>query len=73
MQSTGQMSAQASHSMQSFGTKTVCTSQFRQRSASLRAVSRLNPSSTSVEMSFSATSGSRIGTLKRRSIETSLS
>ena len=37
MQSTGQMSTQASHSMQSLSVNTVCTSQFRQRWASLKA------------------------------------
>ena len=34
MQSIGQMSTQASHSMQSCAENTVCTSQFRQRCAS---------------------------------------
>ena len=37
MQSIGQMSTQASHSMQSWPVNTVCTSQFRQRCASLQA------------------------------------
>jgi hypothetical protein len=34
MQSIGQMSTQASHSMHSLAVNTVCTSQFRQRCAS---------------------------------------
>jgi len=37
MQSTGQMSMQASHSMHSGTENTVSTSQLRQRSASLKA------------------------------------
>jgi hypothetical protein len=36
MQSIGQMSTQASHSMHSLAVNTVCTSQFRQRWASAR-------------------------------------
>ena len=51
MQSIGQMSTQASHSMQSWPVNTVCTSQLRQRSASLSASSTSKPSSTSALMS----------------------
>jgi hypothetical protein len=40
MQSVGQMSTQASHSMQRLGMKTVCTSQLRQRCVSFAAISR---------------------------------
>src|SRR5574337_1661016 len=47
MQSVGQASTQASHSMQMSLVKTVCTSQLRQRCASFQAIGRSNPSSTS--------------------------
>ena len=73
MQSTGQMSTQASHSMHSLSVNTVCTSQFRQRCASANASLSSKPSSTSALMSFSAITLSRCGTLKRRSSEMSLS
>ena len=73
MQSTGQMSTQASHSMHSLSVNTVCTSQFRQRCASAKASLSSKPSSTSALMSFSAIALSRCGTLKRRSSETALS
>ena len=42
-QSTGQMSMQASHSMQAGAVKCVCTSQFRQRSTSAVVCSGVNP------------------------------
>ncbi len=54
MQSIGQMSTQASHSMQALSVNTVCTSQFRQRCASLNAVAASKPSSTSTLMLASA-------------------
>jgi hypothetical protein len=54
MQSIGQMSTQASHSMQVSRLNTVCTSQFRQRCASLNAVAASKPSSTSTRMLASA-------------------
>ncbi len=73
MQSTGQMSTHASHSMHSFGANTVCTSQFRQRCASFHASSGSKPSSTSWRMSFSAMESSFSGTLKRVSGATWLS
>ena len=73
MQSTGQMSTQASHSMHSASVNTVCTSQFRQRCASAKASLSSKPSSTSALMSCSAIALSRCGTLKRRSSEMSLS
>jgi hypothetical protein len=73
MQSIGQMSTQASHSMHSFGVNTVCTSQFRQRCASLNAVAASKPSSTSTRMLASAFSAAVHGTLLRRSIDTALS
>ena len=41
MQSIGQMSTQASHSMQSLSVNTVCTSQLRQRCASANASLRI--------------------------------
>ena len=51
MQSIGQMSTQASHSMHSLAVNTVCTSQFRQRCASCeRELARSKPSSTSTLM-----------------------
>src|SRR5690554_4680766 len=59
----GHISMQASHSMQRFGVKTVWTSQFRQRCASLKAVSRSKPSSTSARKSFKVTSRLACGTL----------
>ena len=73
MQSTGQMSTQASHSMHRLSVNTVCTSQFRQRCASANASLSSKPSSTSALMSRSAIALSRCGTLKRRSSEMSLS
>src|SRR5687768_1897970 len=48
MQSIGQMSTQASHSMHSLSVNTVCTSQLRQRCASFHAVATSKPSSTSI-------------------------
>ena len=63
MQSIGQMSTQASHSMQAVSVNTVCTSQFRQRSASLKAVAASKPSSTSTWMLASAFSALAQGTL----------
>ena len=63
MQSIGQMSTQASHSMQAVSVNTVCTSQFRQRSASLKAVAASKPSSTSTRMLASAFSALAQGTL----------
>ena len=42
-QLTGQISMQASHSIQRFALNTVCISQFRQRSASLAACWASNP------------------------------
>ena len=73
MQSIGQMSTQASHSMHSLSVKTVCTSQFRQRCASLKAVAASKPSSTSTLMLASAFSAAAHGTLKRTSFEGALS
>ncbi|MCY1560747.1 hypothetical protein D9M68_979200 [compost metagenome] len=73
MQSIGQMSTQASHSMQAASWNTVCTSQFRQRCASLKAVAASKPSSTSTRMLASAFSALAHGTLKRRSPDVSLS
>jgi hypothetical protein len=52
MLSIGQMSMQASHSMHSFDVNTVCTSQFRQRCASLKASCGSKPSSTSILDAF---------------------
>ncbi len=49
-QSTGQISTQASHSMQSDSVKWVCTSQFRHRSTSAVVCSSEKPFSTSVVM-----------------------
>ncbi len=63
MQSIGQMSTQASHSMQAASVNTVCTSQLRQRSASLKAVAASKPSSTSTRMLASAVSALAHGTL----------
>ena len=63
MQSIGQMSTQASHSMHSVLLNTVCTSQLRQRSASLNAVARSKPISTSILIFFSVWLASRQGTL----------
>ena len=51
-QLTGQISMQASHSIQRFALNTVCISQFRQRSASLAACWASNPSSTSFLETF---------------------
>src|SRR5581483_11585823 len=59
MQSIGQMSTQASHSMQTSLVNTVCTSQLRQRSASLNAVAGSKPSSTSTFILLSVVSLSR--------------
>ncbi len=53
MQSIGQMSTQASHSMHSLSANTVCTSQLRHLCASLNPVSGSKPSSTSTLMFFS--------------------
>ena len=53
MQSIGQMSTQASHSMHSCVVNTVCTSQLRQRCASFHAVAASKPSSTSIFTFFS--------------------
>ena len=63
MQSIGQMSTQASHSMQAGSVKTVCTSQFRHRPASFTAVATSKPSSTSTLMLASAFSALAHGTL----------
>ena len=73
MQSTGQMSTQASHSMHNLGSDTVWMSQLRQRCASLQACARSKPSSTSTLMFLSANSFSRIGTRNRWSSEMLLS
>ncbi len=54
MQSIGQMSTQASHSMHSLSVNTVCTSQLRQRCASRMRACGSKPSSTSTLMLFSA-------------------
>ena len=72
MQSIGQMSTQASHSMQVSRLNTVCTSQFKHRSASFQAVAASNPSSTSTRMLASALLAATHGTLERASTETSL-
>ena len=50
MQSIGQMSTQASHSMHSLSVNTVCTSQLRQRCASANASFGSKPSSTSTDV-----------------------
>src|SRR3989475_13141099 len=63
MQSIGQMSTQASHSMHSLSANTVCTSQFRQRCASLNPVIGSKPSSTSTLMFFRVIFWSFQGTL----------
>src|SRR5258705_14001000 len=63
MQSIGQMSTQASHSMHSLSVNTVCTSQFRQRCASFHAVATSKPSSTSALTFFSVILMSAQGTL----------
>jgi hypothetical protein len=73
MQSMGQMSTQASHSMHVDWLNTVCTSQFRQRWASLKAVAASKPSSTSTRMLASAISALAQGTLYRLSSEVALS
>src|SRR5205814_714915 len=73
MQSTGQMSTQASHSMHCCVANTVCTSQLRQRCASFHAVFTSKPSSTSTLMLRSTWFTSRHGTLWRVSGATSLS
>ena len=73
MQSMGQMSTQASHSMQASLVNTVCTSQLRQRCASLNPVFGSNPSSTSTLMLRRVFSAAAQGTTKRSSAETSLS
>src|SRR3546814_3874323 len=52
IQSIGQISTHASHSMQRSRRNTVCTSQFRQRWVSRSAVCTSKPSSTSIEMEF---------------------
>lgn len=53
MQDVGQMSTHASHSIQRLVVKTVCTSQFKQRWASLNPFSRSKPNSTSFLRSLS--------------------
>ena len=63
MQSIGQMSTQASHSMHSLSENTVCTSQFRQRWASFQPVAASKPSSTSIFTFFSVALMSAQGTL----------
>src|SRR5688572_26849756 len=63
MQSIGQMSTQASHSMHSLSVNTVCTSQLRQRWASFHAVATSKPSSTSIFTFFSVALMSAQGTL----------
>ena len=73
MQSIGQMSTQASHSMQAGAEKTVWTSQLRQRCASASACSGSKPSSTSVAIFLSAMRVRPCGTLKRRSSVIALS
>jgi hypothetical protein len=73
MQSVGQMSTQASHSMHWPVLNTVCTSQLRQRWASFQAVCASKPSSTSTLMLCSAWLTSRHGTLWRSSGVTWLS
>jgi hypothetical protein len=65
MQSIGQMSTQASHSMHSLSVNTVCTSQLRQRCASASASFGSKPSSTSSLMLASASLTSLSGTRKR--------
>ena len=63
MQSIGQMSTQASHSMQRFFSNTVSMSQLRQRCASLKPSSLVKPSSTSTFTLRSVTSFGACGTL----------
>ena len=63
MQSIGQMSTQASHSMHSGSANTVCTSQLRHRPASFTAVATSKPSSTSTLMLASAFAAFAHGTL----------
>ena len=63
MQSIGQMSTQASHSMHCLSVNTVCTSQLRQRCVSFHAVSASKPSSTSSLMLLSVFDASAHGTL----------
>ena len=63
MQSIGQMSTQASHSMHSLSVNTVCTSQLRQRCASFHAVATSKPSSTSIFTFLSVALMSAHGTL----------
>ena len=65
MQSIGQMSTQASHSMHSLSLNTVCTSQLRQRCVSAYASFASKPSSTSTRMLASAITLSLSGTLWR--------
>ena len=73
MQSVGQMSTQASHSMHLSRVNTVSTSQLRQRWVSFHAVSMSKPSSTSTLMLSSFLASSDHGTMKRSSGETALS
>ena len=63
MQSIGQISTQASHSMHLASTNTVCASQLRQRCASFHASCGSNPNSTSTLMLRSAKLMSFNGTL----------
>src|SRR5688572_19133227 len=63
MQSIGQMSTQASHSMHRLPLNTVCTSQLRQRCASFQAVATSKPSSTSIFTFLSVAFTSAHGTL----------
>jgi hypothetical protein len=72
MQSVGQMSTQASHSMHAGSENTVCTSQLRQRCASANATATSKPSSTSMPISLSA-AGPTCGTLNRGSTVIALS
>ena len=63
MQSVGHTSTHASHSMHRLSVKTVCTSQLRQRIASLKPRSLSKPSSTSMRRSARARSLSAWGTM----------
>src|SRR2546426_1049702 len=72
MQSIGQMSTQASHSMHSLSANTVCTSQLRHLCASLNPVIGSKPSSTSTLMFFRVIFWSFQGTLKNIKVEVEL-
>src|SRR5688572_16829361 len=63
MQEVGQTSTQASHSMHFDSVKTVCTSQFKQRCASLKPANGSKPNSTSFLRSFKVIDLSACGTI----------